>query len=114
MDLRIRFGGHIRKLRTARRITQERLAKKSRLSVDSIRRIERGSLSPSLETIHKVAVGLEVSLSTLFSGLDSGESTTFDELVDFLEQRRPNVSGRALRILQALLSDPDAYDPADR
>lgn len=113
MDLRIRFGGHIRKLRTARSITQDRLAQKSGLSVDCIRRMERGTLSPSLDTIHKVAVGLEVSLSTLFSGLDDGQSTTSDELVDFLERRRPSVSVKALRVLQALLGSPHPDDAAD-
>ena len=48
------FGRHIRSLRKARGMTQERLAEKCGVAVDTIRRLETGSFSPSLDTLTKV------------------------------------------------------------
>ncbi|HLT35877.1 MAG TPA: helix-turn-helix transcriptional regulator, partial [Enhygromyxa sp.] len=45
------FGRHVRSLRRARGMTQEVLAQRSGLSADTIRRLEHGSFSPSLETL---------------------------------------------------------------
>lgn len=103
MELRRRFGGHVRHLRTARAITQDDLALMSGLSVDSIRRIERGALSPSLDTIHKIANGLRVSLFTLFYGVEEGRSPQAEEVCDLLENLPPERARAAYRVLRTLL-----------
>jgi len=82
-----RFGAHVRTLREARRLTQESLAERSELSVDAIRRIERGAFSPSLNTLAGLAKGLEVSLASLFAGFDRGRRDDVAELADYLATR---------------------------
>jgi len=62
------FGKQIRTLRHERGLTQEELARRSSLSVDSVRRIEYGAFSPSLKTVRKLAAGLKISLKRLFHG----------------------------------------------
>lgn len=52
------FGSHVRMLRCARGLTQEVLAELSKLSADTIRRLERGSFSPSLDTLSDAAVAV--------------------------------------------------------
>ncbi len=69
-SLNRKFGAHVRSLRTSRSLTQESLAESSGLSVDSIRRIERGTFSPTLDTLAKLARGLGMTLSALFGCLD--------------------------------------------
>ena len=103
MELQRRFGGHVRTLRTARNFTQEELAVKSGLSVDSIRRIERGAFSPSLDTIEKVANGLHVSLATLFHTFEEGSGLMVREVCDMVERMPPTRSRAASRVIRTLL-----------
>ena len=78
------FGKHVRSCRRARGFTQEVLAWQSELSPDTIRRLEQGSFSPSLETLSKLTQGLEMSLSTLFEAFELGERNLSRELVDLV------------------------------
>lgn len=103
--LRDRFGSHIRKLRRARKLTQEALAERSELSVDAIRRIERGRLSPTLETLRKLASGLELSLHTLFQNLDSERPSHINEICDFLTRRDGRDLRMAWRVIRAMFED---------
>src|SRR5690606_31169914 len=66
------FGQHVRSLRRARGMTQEVLAERSRLSADTIRRLEHGSFSPSLDTLKKLCTGLSLPLSRLFESFELG------------------------------------------
>lgn len=79
-----RFGAHIRSLRRARGQTQEILAEKSGLSADTIRRLEVGSFSPSLNTLRKLCAGLDLNMSTLFESYELGECNLARELLDAL------------------------------
>ena len=80
-----RFGVHVRALRHSRQLTQEELAERSQLSVDAVRRIERGAFSPSLETVNKLATGLDVSLRTLFNEVSLSPFTDLtDKILAFL------------------------------
>ena len=64
------FGKHVRSLRRARGLTQEVLAERSGLSADTVRRLEHGSFSPSLVTLNKLCVGLDLRLSSLFESFE--------------------------------------------
>jgi len=97
-----KFGSHIRDLRKARVLTQEALAERSSLSVDAVRRIERGAFSPSLDTVRKLAVGLEVSLSTLFESFTMQRRDTVAEICDLLERRRPDEIRLVWRVIHAI------------
>ena len=105
-SLRRRFGTHLRALRQSRRLTQEALADKSSLSVDAIRRMERGNFSPSLETLSKLTSGLQLSLHTLFSGFEQPyRSHQVAELADYLSHREPEELRLASRVVRALFED---------
>ena len=66
MDEAHQFGEYIRALREDRGLTQSELALRAGVAVDSVRRIERGQLSPSLRSVAKLAEGMDVSLHSLF------------------------------------------------
>ena len=92
--VRRKFGENLRELRLSRGLTQERLAEKSDLSVDAVRRVEWGTISPSLDTLTKLASGLDISLGTLFSTFEQKKRDSVAELSDFLAKRRPTFQGR--------------------
>ena len=79
------FGQHIRSLRRARGLTQEQLAVRAKMSTDTVRRIEGGTMSSSLRTIRALAHGLELSLATLFESMDLLEVNVGRELLDHLQ-----------------------------
>ena len=66
------FGERIRVLRTARGLTQERLAGKADLTTGFVNSVEHGRKVPSLTTILKLARALEVDAADLFSGFTLG------------------------------------------
>ena len=56
-----RFAANLRSERRRRRLSQEALAAKARLSVSYISMLERGQRSPPLETLAHLAKALAVS-----------------------------------------------------
>ncbi|MFO7563573.1 MAG: helix-turn-helix domain-containing protein [Enhygromyxa sp.] len=108
------FGRHIRSLRRARAMTQDVLAERSTLSPDTIRRLEHGSFSPSLETLRKLCVGLDMMLSSLFESFELGERNPSRELVDLLGCRSPREVALAIRVIRAVFEELDAIAAAER
>ena len=108
VELRRRMGDYLLKMRNARSLTQEALAERSGLAVDAVRRIERGQLSPSLDTLHKLSCGLDLSLETFFAGLDDGAPEPSQELCDLLDRQERADAERAFRVLRTLLGDGKA------
>jgi transcriptional regulator with XRE-family HTH domain len=100
-----RLGGHLRTLRSGRGLTQEELAERSNLSVDAIRRLERGGFSPSLSTLGKLSGGLEISLSTLFSHLEPTRPQPVSQICDYLSHRNRNELDLAWRVVRALFEE---------
>jgi transcriptional regulator with XRE-family HTH domain len=76
------FGRHVRSCRLARGLTQEALAEASGLSADTVRRLEHGTFSPSLDTLRKLCGGLDMLLSTLFESFELGERDGPRELLN--------------------------------
>ena len=101
------FGRHVRSLRRARGMTQEVLAERSGLSADTIRRLEHGSFSPSLDTLRKLCSGLDLMLSTLFESYELGDRNEARELMDLLATRRPSELVLATKILRTLFEELD-------
>ncbi|WP_339023936.1 helix-turn-helix transcriptional regulator [Spiroplasma endosymbiont of Agriotes lineatus] len=66
MDVKIKFGQQIRQLRVNLHLSQEELAYECDLNKNYISDIERGERNISLQSIAKLAKGLQVSLSELF------------------------------------------------
>lgn len=100
-----RFGTHVRSLRDARSLTQEALAERSDLSVDAIRRIERGGFSPSLNTLAALARGLDVSLATLFATFERGRREEVAQVADYLSVRTAREVRTAWRVIRALFDE---------
>lgn len=96
------FGRRLLDLRRERGLTQERLAERSNLSVDAIRRIERGRLSPTLKTIEKLSSGLEVAVPAFFGEEPQPKSELLESLRTLLSARNEAELARVWRIIQAL------------
>ena len=66
-DISFRFPEVVRQLRKARGWSQEELAERADLNRSYVGEIERGLAVPSLVTLDKLALGLEVSASALLA-----------------------------------------------
>ena len=60
------FGEKVRELRKTEGLSQKQLAVKSGLHYTYIAGVERGQRNPSLQSIRKIAEGLEVNIAGLF------------------------------------------------
>ena len=69
-NLKSVFGGAVRSKRSEMGFSQEELADRSGLHRTYISDVERGTRNPSLESIRRLAVALEVSVSALFQRAD--------------------------------------------
>lgn len=64
-DLPARLANNVKLLRQARNLTQQQMAKLSRLPRATWANLESGSANPTLAVLHRVAVALQVSLEEL-------------------------------------------------
>ena len=69
MNILMRFGEAVRKLRQSKQISQEEFADVCGLHRTYISDIELGKRNVSLENIEKIAVALDISISQLFEGV---------------------------------------------
>lgn len=92
-------------------MTQERLADLSKLSADTIRRLEHGAFSPSLTTLNKVSRGLKLSLGSMFDSFQLRELDPMREVLDLLRTRTPREVTLAIRVLRSLFDGLDAHKP---
>lgn len=104
------FGRHVRSLRRARGMTQEVLAIRSGLSADTIRRLEHGNFSPSLDTLRKLCLGLDLMLSTLFESYECGGEGETREIVDLLARRSTSEQLMAIKMLRGLFESLDQLE----
>ena len=66
-DINIKFGKRVIELRKTKGITQEELAYRCDIQRSYMGVIERGEKSVTLNTIEKIATGLEISIIELMS-----------------------------------------------
>lgn len=69
------FGKRIRDIRMSKNISQEKLAELSGLHPTYIGQLERGEKSPTLESIYKISVGLDISINKFFYNLDNASES---------------------------------------
>jgi transcriptional regulator with XRE-family HTH domain len=85
------LGSRVRYLRKSKLLSQEKLAELSDLHPTYIGGIERGERNPSLQSLAKIAEGLEVDIKDLLapvSGKAAGErEATLLEILALLESR---------------------------
>lgn len=96
------FGARLRALRRDRGLTQETLASRSDVSIDAVRRLEGGRYSPTLDTLGKLATGLDVSLHGLVTFAETAALDERNELDDYLGRCNPAQLRLALRVLRVI------------
>ncbi len=69
-DITTKFGKTLRRLRIAKKMTQEELGLEAGLRRTFISSLELGQKQPSLETIQKLAAVLELSISKLLQQVE--------------------------------------------
>jgi len=74
-------GVRIRDIRAKKRITQEQLAEKMGISSKYLSSIERGKENPTLNTLIRLAEGLDVDLGEVFRDLEMEDPAKRRELV---------------------------------
>lgn len=65
-----KFAANVERLRERRKLTQEQLGWAAGLHQTAVARIESGERKPTLDTILKLAHGLEISPAELFAGIE--------------------------------------------
>jgi transcriptional regulator with XRE-family HTH domain len=98
------LGARIRTLRKARRLSLVELSGASKVSVAMISQIETGQVTPSLKTLEKLRLALDVPLGSFFSQ-NVGDSRRSRPIVVRRDARRALTFGR-LGLVKELLS-PD-------
>ena len=81
MNTKEMVGARIRDIRTRNRITQEQLAEKMGISAKYLSSIERGKENPTLNTLIRLAEGLDVDLGEVFRDLQMEDPEKRRELV---------------------------------
>lgn len=66
------LGARLRSLRLEKSLTLAELSERSAVSVGMISHIERGKTSPSLKTLERLRLSLDVPLASFFAPLESG------------------------------------------
>jgi DNA-binding NtrC family response regulator len=65
-ELRRVLGQNIRVARKERKLTLKQVARRTGLSVSLLSQIERAETSPTISSLYKISVGLQLRMSTLF------------------------------------------------
>lgn len=96
------IGQRIRNYRTARGLSQEKLADLCGCHPTYIGQLERGEKNATIESIDKIATALDVSLSKLFDklgGQDDGSRDIPLECYEFLSAKTKEEQEQLYRIL---------------
>lgn len=95
----------IRHLRRQRDISQEELALRAGINTVYYGQIERGQKCPTVDTLYKIAVGLDVPLPDLLR-FDT-PSTDMEDLNEYMERliKRvpPNKAAQVIKILESVV-----------
>lgn len=112
-------GKRIRYLRRSQGLTSEELAKKTSVSQSMISQIERGQVSPSLETLWKLSHSLKVPVFSFFESEENNAVTlTRKGEGNLIKRVRPNVgyellspsSGKQMSFFKMIVSPGDGTD----
>lgn len=102
MDTLALFGRHLRKMRKAQGLTQEKLAEKCGLYYPHVGAIERGEKNVSLLTIEKLAKGLDTTMSNLLA-IPAFEKSGRGKLVAMISEASPQTQKRLYQGIRYLI-----------
>ncbi len=105
METRRGIGRRIKSLRQGRRLTQEQVAERTRLSVNYLSRIERGLENPTLDTFLALAGALKVEPLDLFiiEHEEPDPRRLRQMLMRLVGEARDDQLGQAVKVLRGLL-----------
>jgi len=75
-------GEKLREIRTLRKFSLRVLSEKSGLSVNALSLIENGKSSPSVSTLQKLAIALNVPIADFFSAASDDQQVIFTKKID--------------------------------
>ena len=103
--LSIEIGQRIRSYRLQSGFNQEELAEKCGLHSTYIGQVERGEKNATIESISKIANGLNLSLSKLFENIGSGEDNNNypTEAYDLVLSLPVEEQEKLLKIMQMII-----------
>lgn len=96
------YGARLRQIRLMRKLSLAELANKSNMSVGMLSHIERGQVTPSLNTVHRLRKALDLPLSDLLLGIDSNTTEETSLVVRKSHRLRVNIGESGL--IRELLS----------
>lgn len=76
VEISVELGMRIRYYRKEQHITQEKLAEICNLHPTYIGQLERGEKNATIESIYRIAKGLDIPISTLLENMEYLESTS--------------------------------------
>lgn len=74
MDYKL-LGKNIKETRKSLKMTQEKLAEEIEVSTVFISQIESGARKPSLETVYKISIALNIKIDTLINGKSKNDNS---------------------------------------
>ncbi|MGG6313467.1 helix-turn-helix domain-containing protein [Paenibacillus macerans] len=105
MDVAKQVGKNVRYYRKLKGLTQEQLAESTETYGSYIGRLERGEQNVQLETLHRIADALQVSVYALFRtpGFDQlNDQTRIWQIVQLLQEQSAEEQARAYRVLKEM------------
>lgn len=87
MSIKEKLAKRIKNLRQTKGLTQEKLSEKAGISISFLGGIERGTQSPTIETLDKIAQALDVPLKVLLTFDDENnknEKYELSKIIDML------------------------------
>ena len=101
------FGAEIRRLRLARRLTQDALAERCHLTPKYLSEVENGHVNPSLRVLDALArQGFGITLAELFSGPAAWSTARpqIARIVSMLDDESEEVCAVVARVVESVLA----------
>src|SRR5216684_1939014 len=99
-QLREKLGKRIKYLRDQRKWTQEQLGEKAGLTYKYIGQIERAEVSPSLETLEKLAKAFGMAISKLLNFEQRTLGKTKEDIFQEFSNREIETIKKAIEVLK--------------
>lgn len=103
----VALGHRIKEARKAKNVTQEVLAGACSVSTSHIGHIERGSRTPSLDTLFKIAATLNVSMDSLLFDSVGTNQHTFHNIEAILQGKSPDKVEAYFNVIKILADHID-------
>ena len=102
-SLRDRLGERVRELRRRKKLSLEKLAERAKLNDKFIQAVETGRQAPTIDTIEKLAHGLDVPVAELFAIEDQSPKAMRARARELVGSASDHDIARIVRLLEAAL-----------